>query len=72
MSASATRILVVDDERYLADLVATALRYEGFETAVVGTGQAAVASVESFGPHLIVLDVMLPDCPGPQQCSLAR
>ncbi len=72
MSASATRILVVDDERYLADLVATALRYEGFETAVAGTGAAAVASVESFGPHLVVLDVMLPDFSGLEACARLR
>ncbi|MEI5006927.1 response regulator transcription factor [Streptomyces sp. PmtA] len=58
------RVLVVDDEGYLADLVATALRYEGFDTAVAGSGSAAAAQVEAFRPHLIVMDVMLPDGSG--------
>ncbi|EFE76306.1 phosphate regulon transcriptional regulatory protein PhoB [Streptomyces filamentosus NRRL 11379] len=64
MKSTMLRVLVVDDESYLADLVATALRYEGFETAVAGTGGAAVAQVETFRPHLIVMDVMLPDGSG--------
>jgi two-component system OmpR family response regulator len=68
----AGRILVVDDERYLADLVATALRYEGFETAVAGTGATAVAAVERFGPHLVVLDVVLPDFSGLEACARIR
>lgn len=66
------RILVVDDEPYLADLVATALRYEGFETAIAGTGAAAVSLAESFGPDLIVLDVMLPDVLGTEVCHRIR
>ena len=59
-----TRILVVDDEVYLADLVATALRYEGFEVSKAGTGREAVAAANDFRPRLIVLDVMLPDFDG--------
>jgi two-component system, OmpR family, response regulator len=67
-----TRILVVDDERYLADLVATALRYEGFETNVAGTGRAALAAVASFAPELVVLDVVLPDLSGVEVCMRLR
>nr|BFE88934.1 hypothetical protein GCM10020093_115350 [Planobispora longispora] len=67
-----SRILVVDDEPYLADLVATALRYEGFETAVAGTGAEALAAAGSFRPDLIVLDVMLPDVPGTEVCRRIR
>ncbi|MFI7637352.1 response regulator transcription factor [Nonomuraea sp. NPDC049400] len=67
-----SRILVVDDEPYLADLVATALRYEGFETAIAPTGAAAVAMTASFGPDLIVLDVMLPDVLGTEVCRRIR
>ncbi|WP_329093144.1 MULTISPECIES: response regulator transcription factor [unclassified Streptosporangium] len=67
-----SRILVVDDEPYLADLVATALRYEGFETAIAGTGAAAVSLAETFGPDLIVLDVMLPDVLGTEVCHRIR
>ncbi|GII02448.1 response regulator transcription factor [Planobispora takensis] len=67
-----SRILVVDDEPYLADLVATALRYEGFETVTAGTGAAAVAQAGAFRPDLIVLDVMLPDVSGTEVCRRIR
>jgi two-component system, OmpR family, response regulator len=58
------RVLVVDDEQPIAELVATALRYEGFEPRTAGDGHAALDAVESFRPDLIVLDVMLPDVDG--------
>jgi two-component system OmpR family response regulator len=58
------RVLVVDDEANITDLVATALRYEGFDVATAGDGRSALALVESFRPHVIVLDVMLPDLDG--------
>ncbi|GII78911.1 DNA-binding response regulator [Sphaerisporangium rufum] len=67
-----SRILVVDDEPYLSDLVATALRYAGFETAIAATGAAAVAMTGSFEPDLIVLDVMLPDVLGTEVCRRIR
>ncbi|GAA3383078.1 response regulator transcription factor [Cryptosporangium minutisporangium] len=66
------RILVVDDERYLADLVATALRYENFRTEVAYNGRDAVAAVGDFDPHLIVLDVVLPDFSGIDVCRQLR
>ncbi len=58
------RVLVVDDEAYITDLVATALRYEGFEAVAAGSGREALSLVESFRPQLVVLDVMLPDLDG--------
>jgi two-component system OmpR family response regulator len=58
------RVLVVDDERPIADLVATALRYEGFDPQTAADGRQALAAVDSFRPDLIVLDVMLPDVDG--------
>jgi two-component system OmpR family response regulator len=58
------RVLVVDDEAYITDLVATALRYEGFDVASAASGRDALALVESFRPDLIVLDIMLPDFDG--------
>jgi two-component system OmpR family response regulator len=64
-SGSATaRVLVVDDEAAIADLVSTTLRYEGFETSTAGDGRAAIEAVEAFRPDLMVLDVMLPDLDG--------
>jgi two-component system OmpR family response regulator len=62
--AEGARVLVVDDESYITDLVATALRYEGFEVASAANGREALSLVESFRPELIVLDVMLPDLDG--------
>jgi two-component system OmpR family response regulator len=58
------RVLVVDDESNITDLVATALRYEGFDVSTAGDGRTALSLVESFRPHAIVLDVMLPDLDG--------
>jgi two-component system OmpR family response regulator len=58
------RVLVVDDEPNITDLVATALRYERFEVEVAHTGREALKAVSSFRPDLMVLDVMLPDWDG--------
>ena len=59
-----SRILVVDDERSISDLVATVLRYEGFDVRVAETGRKAITEVRTFSPDLVVLDVMLPDLDG--------
>ena len=58
------RVLVVDDEDSITDLVATALRYVGFEVAVAANGRQALERAATFRPELIVLDVMLPDLDG--------
>ncbi len=64
MVTEATRVLVVDDELNLAELVSTALRYADFSTATALTGHDALAQAHAFQPHLIILDVMLPDIDG--------
>jgi two-component system OmpR family response regulator len=56
-----TRILVVDDERSITDLVAMALRYEGFAVQTAATARDARGAVMEFRPALVVLDVGLPD-----------
>ncbi len=58
------RILVVDDEPNIVDVISMALRYQGFEVASAGTGAEALTQVKVFRPHLMVLDVMLPDMQG--------
>jgi two-component system OmpR family response regulator len=58
------RVLVVDDEPNIVDVISMALRYQGFEVESAGTGAEALNSVRSFRPHLLVLDVMLPDMEG--------
>ncbi len=63
-AASPTRVLVVDDEPAIAELLATALRYEGFDVAVAATGRQALERAAATGPALILLDVMLPDLDG--------
>src|SRR2546423_1705976 len=64
MSEAAARVLVVDDEASITDLVALALRYEGFAVEKAATGRAALGAVASFRPDLVILDVMLPDLSG--------
>ena len=58
------RILVVDDESSITDLVATVLRYEGFGVEVAANGWDALRLAADFRPDLVVLDVMLPDNDG--------
>ena len=60
----ATRVLVVDDEPAIADLVATALRYEGFQVETAADGRGALTQVDEFRPALVILDVMLPGIDG--------
>ncbi|HZU73788.1 MAG TPA: response regulator transcription factor [Acidimicrobiales bacterium] len=62
--ASPTKVLVVDDEQYIRDLVGTSLRYEGFEVAEAANGRSALALVDKFRPDAVVLDIMLPDLDG--------
>lgn len=61
---SNTRILVVDDEPNIVDVISMALRYQGFEVASAGNGRDALSAVQSFRPHLMLLDIMLPDMEG--------
>lgn len=58
------RILIVDDEPNIRDLLTTSLRFAGFAVQAVGNGAAAISAVLAEEPDLIVLDVMLPDMNG--------
>jgi two-component system OmpR family response regulator len=58
------RVLVVDDEPSIVDVVSMALRHHGYDVAVAGTGTQALAEARDWRPHAIVLDVMLPDMEG--------
>jgi two-component system, OmpR family, response regulator len=58
------RVLVVDDEPTLTDLLSMALRYEGWQVRTAGDGMAAVRAARQFQPDAVVLDVMLPDLDG--------
>jgi two-component system OmpR family response regulator len=63
-SPSAHRVLVVDDEPNLVEVLTMALRFQGFVVESATNGREALAAVSSFKPHLMVLDVMLPDMEG--------
>nr|WP_156313011.1 response regulator transcription factor [Micromonospora sp. HK10] len=58
------RVLVVDDEPTLTDLLSMALRYEGWQVSTAGNGMAAISAARQFHPDAVVLDVMLPDLDG--------
>ena len=58
------RVLVVDDEPNLTELLSMALRYEGWEVRSAASGLAAVRAAKDFGPDAVVLDMMLPDLDG--------
>jgi DNA-binding response OmpR family regulator len=65
---TAKKVLVVEDERTIAEAVAARLRAEGFEVEVAGDGQAAVDAARRIQPDVIVLDVMLPGFDGLEVC----
>ena len=58
------RVLVVDDERVIADTLAKILNLNGYDASAVYTGTAAVESARSLKPDLIISDVILPDMDG--------
>jgi two-component system OmpR family response regulator len=66
------RVLVVDDEPNIRDLVAVALRFHGFAPVTVATGEEALRDVRAERPDLVVLDVMLPDVDGFEVCRRMR
>ncbi len=66
------RILVVDDEPYITDLLGAALRFEGFSVEVAGTGHEAIDMAQRGRHDLMLLDVMLPDVNGTEVCRRLR
>lgn len=69
---SPVRVLVVDDEQSLTELLAMALKYEGWEIKTAGDGQKALATAREFRPDAVVLDIMLPDIDGLQVLKRMR
>jgi two-component system, OmpR family, response regulator len=58
------RVLVVDDEPNILDVISMALRYEQFDVETAANGRDALAAVREYRPHVILLDIMLPDMEG--------
>ena len=57
---SPVRVVVVDDEATLSDLLKMALRYEGWDVKTAAEGRTAIQLIREFQPDVVVLDVMLP------------
>lgn len=72
MAAAKQKILIVDDDSNIADLISLYLMKECYETRIVGDGEAALAAVIAFEPDLILLDLMLPGMDGYQVCREVR
>ncbi|WP_201005535.1 response regulator transcription factor [Paenibacillus glycanilyticus] len=64
-----TKILIIEDEEAIADLLAYGLGREGFETRIAGTGADGLREMDRFMPDLLVLDWMLPDKSGLDICK---
>jgi two-component system, OmpR family, response regulator len=64
MSEQQMRVLVVDDEPSIVDVISMALRHHGFAVEAASSGGAALDQVRRWRPHVMVLDVMLPDMEG--------
>ncbi len=70
--AEKQRILIVDDDENIAELISLYLTKECFETRIVGDGESALSAVKEFNPNLILLDLMLPGIDGYQVCREVR
>ena len=70
--ASKQKILIVDDDNNIAELVALYLTKECFETKIVNDGEQALKEFQAFHPNLILLDLMLPGIDGYQVCREIR
>ncbi|MCW2498208.1 response regulator transcription factor [Jatrophihabitans sp.] len=70
--ATGERLLVVDDEVDIAALLATGLRFVGFDVRTAHSGAEALTVAAEFRPHLLLLDVMLPDINGFELCRQLR
>ena len=66
------KVLVVDDDAHIRDVVCFALRREGFDVLEASTGRAAVEKFEAEQPDLIVLDVLMPEGDGIAVCKQIR
>jgi two-component system response regulator MprA len=69
---SAARVLVIDDEAHLIELISLGLKYEGFEVEAAATGEEGIAAAQRRQPVAIILDWMLPDLDGLEVCRRLR
>jgi CheY-like chemotaxis protein len=67
-----SRVLVIDDEKFIADSLAMILEGEGYDALAVYDGKEAVERTESFTPDCVISDVILPGMNGIEICSLIQ
>src|SRR5882724_9406802 len=72
MGGMKARVLVVDDDPALAEMLTIVLRGEGFDTAVVADGARAMPALRELKPDLVLLDLMLPGMNGIDVCKAIR
>jgi DNA-binding response OmpR family regulator len=72
MAAAKQKILIVDDDANIAELISLYLTKECFDTKIVGDGESALEAVNTYQPNLILLDLMLPGMDGYQVCREVR
>ena len=70
--AAKQKILIVDDDTNIAELISLYLTKECFETMMVEDGEEAIRAFEEFQPNLILLDLMLPGIDGYEVCRTVR
>ncbi len=70
--ANKTKILIVDDDNNIAELISLYMTKECYETMIVNDGESALDAVGTFEPNLILLDIMLPGIDGYQVCREVR
>ena len=70
--AEKQRILIVDDDANIAELISLYLMKECYETMIVGDGEEALRVFPEFKPNLVLLDLMLPGMDGYQVCRELR
>ena len=70
--AAKQKILIVDDDNNIAELISLYLTKECFDTKIVNDGEEALIAFEQYNPNLILLDLMLPGIDGYQVCREVR
>ena len=70
--AAKQKILIVDDDNNIAELISLYLTKECFDTKIVNDGEEALKAFEQYSPNLILLDLMLPGIDGYQVCREVR
>ena len=70
--ATKTKILIVDDDNNIAELISLYLTKECYDTKIVNDGEEALSAFETYNPNMILLDLMLPGIDGYQVCREVR